>query len=141
MITKKTPQESPQVENEQTQQSEPQFITIDNRKIPCEYISYIVTQPWEDGRGDSRIKVFHYTNSNKTDRTNISFNNLLKKLPSNFMLIHKNQLINLYQVFKTEGLNVYLNGVEKEFNVSENKIEEFYLRWENVKKNKFPSHA
>ena len=116
----------------QSKQATPHLINIGNLKIQSEQISYIVTQSMEKENGDSRIKVIHYIHSSQTDTVYSNFDELLEKLPDNFMLINKYHLINLREIHKIQELEVYLKGVKNAFYVSEQKKEEFDLRIEKL---------
>jgi DNA-binding LytR/AlgR family response regulator len=116
----------------QFKQASSQMLNVGNLKIQSELISYIVTQSYEISNGDSRIKVIHYINSAQTDTVYSNFDEILEKLPGNFMLINKNQLINLREIHKIQDLEVYLKGVKTAFFISEQKKEEFDLRVEKL---------
>ncbi len=106
-----------------------QLLNISNLKIKASSVLYIASQVFEmpDG-GDSRIKVIHYSETAKTDSVYGTFDSILEQLAGNFMLINKNQIINLDQIHKILGNEIFLNGVNKSFFVSDNKKAEFDMR-------------
>ncbi len=115
------------------QQNTPQMLNVGNLKVKSDHILYIVPQSLELGEnGNARIKVIHYTDSPQADMVYSTFDEILEKLPGNFMLINKNQLINLCEIHKIQGLEVFLNNVKTPFYVSEQKKEEFDSRMENL---------
>ena len=116
-----------------SKQGTSQLLNVGNLKIKSDRILYIIPQSMEKGdNGNARIKVIHYTDSTQTDIVYSNFDEILEKLPGNFMLINKNQLINLREIHKIQGLEVYLKGLKTAFYVSAQKKEEFDLRMENL---------
>lgn len=116
------------VVNEKEEQSK-QLLNLNNLKIKAASISYISSQVFEMSEGgDSRIKVIHYTGTNKTDSVYSTFDAILEQLSGNFMQINKNQIVNLDKIHKVQGSEIYLAGTSKPFFVSENRKDEFDVR-------------
>ena len=93
------------------------------------HISYIVSQSFEQvTSGSSRIKVIHYTDTVDTDSVYATFDSILEQLGGNFMLINKNQIVNLLEIDKIQGNELYLKGYREAFLVSDIRREEFDLR-------------
>ncbi|MCR4966155.1 MAG: LytTR family transcriptional regulator DNA-binding domain-containing protein [Bacteroidales bacterium] len=110
-----------------------QFINIGTLKVQSETIQYIVSQSFEqlDG-GNPRIKVIHYIASTKTDAVYGTFENILEQLSGDFMQINKNQIVNLREVHKLQGSNLFLNNIKEPFCISDLKKEELELRLANL---------
>lgn len=105
------------------------LIHIGTIQIKVVNILYIVSQSFEQLEGgNSRIKVIHYINSDKCDSVYSTFENIIEQLPSTFMMINKNQLINLNKISKIQGLSLHLEGIKEPFYISETKKEEFNKR-------------
>lgn len=105
------------------------LIHIGPLKIQAEQIAYIVSQSFEQvTSGSSRIKIIHYTYSNSTDFVRITFESLVELLPSNFMMVNKNQLVNLHEIRKIQGNELYLQNVDEPFLISDTRREEFDIR-------------
>lgn len=105
------------------------LIHIGALKIQAEQIAYIVSQSFEQvTSGSSRIKIIHYTHSTATDFVRITFESLVELLPANFMMINKNQLVNLREIRKIQGNELYLQNVEAPFLISDTRREEFDMR-------------
>lgn len=110
-----------------------QLINIGTIKIKSDEILYIVSQSYEQVTGgNSRIKVIHYINSAKTDSVYSTFESILEQLSGNFMMINKNQLVNLREIQKIQGNNLYLKNVKTPFIISEIKKEELDIRIANL---------
>ena len=106
-----------------------QLLNLNNLKIKADSISYISSQVFEMAEGgDSRIKVIHYSGTNKTDSVYSTFDAILEQLSGNFMQINKNQIVNLDKIHKIQGNEIYLAGMPKPFFVSENRKDEFDVR-------------
>lgn len=106
-----------------------QLLNIGTLKVKCDHIAYIVPQSLEMGdNGNARIKVIHYTDSSITDSVYSNFDSILEQLSGDFMLINKNQIINLKEIHKIQGFEVYLKNVKNPFYVSESKKEELDIR-------------
>lgn len=106
-----------------------QLLNIGTLKVKCDHIAYIVPQSLEQGDGgNARIKIIHYTDSSVTDSVYSNFDSILEQLSGDFMLINKNQIINLKEIHKIQGLEVYLKNVKTPFYVSETKKEELDIR-------------
>ena len=106
-----------------------QLLNLNNLKIKAASISYISSQVFEVAEGgDSRIKVIHYSGTTKTDSVYSTFDAILEQLTGNFMLINKNQIVNLDKIHKVQANEIYLAGVQKPFIVSENRRDEFEVR-------------
>ena len=116
------------VVNDKEEQSK-QLLNLNNLKIKAASISYISSQVFEmtDG-GDSRIKVIHYSGTTKADSVYSTFDAILEQLTGNFMLINKNQIVNLDKIHKVQGNEIYLAGMSKPFFLSENRKDEFDVR-------------
>lgn len=109
-----------------TQKTVPPFINFGSLIIQADRIAYVVSQTFDmPSGGDSRVKVIHYTDSKNTDSVYDSFDGILSKLPDNFIMVNKNQLINLHEVAKIDGNALYLNNVKVPFSISESKMAEF----------------
>ena len=116
------------VVNEKEEQSK-QLLNLNNLKIKANSISYISSQVFEMSEGgDSRIKVIHYSGTTKTDSVYSTFDAILEQLTGNFMLINKNQIVNLDKIHKVQGNEIYLAGMSKPFFISENRKDEFDVR-------------
>lgn len=103
--------------------------TIGSLKIKCDTIAYIVSKKFEDPQcGDSRVKLIHYVDSEKTDSIYSTFEPLLQQLPDYFMQINKNQIVNLKEVFKVQDDEMYLKKKKQTFTISDLKKEEFERR-------------
>lgn len=57
-----------------------------------------------------------------------TFDSILEQLGGNFMLINKNQIVNLLEIDKIQGNELYLKGYREAFLVSDIRREEFDLR-------------
>ena len=102
-------------------------------KIKCDTISYIVSQPFEQpSNNNSRIKIVHYVNSEKTDSVYATFEYILGQLPDYFMLVNKNQIVNLKEVYNVQGNELYLKKLKSSFIISDAKKEEFEQRWSQL---------
>lgn len=99
------------------------IIIIGSLKIQSKRISYIESQP-----DNSRMKVIHYTDTDKTDSVNTTFDPILEQLAGNFMQINKSQIVNLDEFSKTQGNELYLKGVNKVFYISDTNRGEFNQR-------------
>ncbi|MCQ2286514.1 MAG: LytTR family transcriptional regulator DNA-binding domain-containing protein [Bacteroidales bacterium] len=103
--------------------------TIGSLKIKCDTISYIVSKKFEDSQcSDSRVKLIHYIDSEKTDSIYSTFDTIQQQLPTYFMQINKNQIINLKEVFKVQDEELFLKKNKQSFIISEMKKEEFHNR-------------
>lgn len=110
-----------------------QLINVGTLKIKSDNILYIVSQSVEQPvGGSSRIKVIHYVNSDKTDSVYSTFDSILEQLSGDFMLINKNQLVNLREIHKIQGYDLYLKNIKTPFIISETKKEELDIRAKNV---------
>lgn len=113
--------------------SNSQLINVGTIKIKSDEILYVVSQSYEQvTSGNSRIKVIHYINSAKTDSVYSTFESILEQLTGNFMMINKNQLVNLREIQKIQGNNLYLKNVKEPFIISEVKKEELDIRIANL---------
>ena len=102
-------------------------------KIKCDTILYIVSQPFEQpSNNNSRIKIIHYVNSEKTDAVYATFEYILSQLPDYFMLVNKNQIVNLKEVYNVQGNELYLKKLKSSFIISDAKKEEFEQRWSQL---------
>lgn len=100
--------------------------TLGTLKVKCDTISYIVSKKFEDPQcGDSRVKLIHYVDSDKTDSIYSTFDPILQQLPDYFMQINKNQIVNLKEVFKVQGDEVHLKKNKQSFTISDLKQAEF----------------
>ena len=107
--------------NEKEQQPKP-LLNISNVKINTASITHISSQTFEQsGIGDSRIKIIHYDNTEKTDSVYCSFDSILDQISENFIQINKNQIVNLDKLQKIQGEEIYLKGITKPFYISESK--------------------
>lgn len=105
------------------------LINIGTLQVKVANILYIVSQSFEQIEGgNSRIKIIHYINSDKCDSVYSTFENITEQLPSFFMMINKNQLVNLNKISKIQGLSIHLEGIKEPFYISETKKEEFNKR-------------
>lgn len=106
-----------------------QLINAGSLKVRSNHIAYIVSQSFEQiTNGNSRIKVIHYTDTPVTDSVYATFDSIMEQLNGNFMMINKNQAINLLEIDKIQGNELYLKGFPTAFSISETKREEFDLR-------------
>ena len=106
-----------------------QLINAGSLKVRSNHIAYIVSQSFEQiTNGNSRIKVIHYTDTPITDSVYATFDSIMEQLNGNFMMINKNQAINLLEIDKIQGNDLYLKGCPNAFSISETKREEFDLR-------------
>lgn len=102
-------------------------------RVKCDTISYIVSQPFEQPHNNnSRIKIVHYINSDKTDSVYATFDYIIKQLPDYFMLVNKNQIVNLKEVYNVQGNELYLKKLKSSFIISDTKKEEFENRWSQL---------
>ena len=99
------------------------IVIIGTLKIQRRRISYIESQP-----DNSRMKVIHYTDTDKIDSVITTFDPILEQLSDNFMQINKSQIVNLDEFSKTHGNELYLKGESKVFYVSDTKRGEFDQR-------------
>ena len=105
------------------------FVNIGTLKVKNENILYIASQSSELlSGGNSRIKIIHYNNTEKTDSVYGSFDAILEQLSGDFMLINKNQMINLREIHKIQGSDLYLKNIKTPFIVSDTKNEELEIR-------------
>lgn len=121
--------------NEQIRQKDTKnnstLINIGTLQVRIANILYVVSQSFEQLEGgNSRVKVIHYVNSDKCDSVYTTFESLTEQLPATFMMINKNQLVNLNKISKIQGLSIYLEGVKDPFFISETKKDEFNKRME-----------
>lgn len=99
-------------------------------RVKYDTILYIVSQPFEQPENsNSRIKIIHYINSEKTDSVYATFDYIIQSLPEHFMLINKNQVVNLKEVYNVQGNELYLKNFKKSFTISEKHRQEFDLKW------------
>lgn len=106
-----------------------QLINVGTLKVRSNHIAYIVSQSFElITNGNSRIKVIHYTDTPDTDSVYATFDSILEQLNGNFMLINKNQIINLREIDKIQGNDVYLKGFPNAFVISDTHREQFDIR-------------
>jgi len=106
-----------------------QLLNVSNLKVNATSITHISSQTFEQsGAGDSRIKIIHYADLQKTDSVYSSFDAILEQLAGNFLQINKNQIINLDYIYKVQGEEIYLKNVSKPFYVSEGRKAEFDMR-------------
>lgn len=106
-----------------------QLINAGSLKVRSNHIAYIVSQSFEQiTNGNSRIKVIHYTDTPVTDSVYATFDSIMEQLNGNFMMINKNQAINLLEIDKIQGNELYLKGFSNPFSISDTKREEFDLR-------------
>ena len=120
------------IQNERSQiesRSNTQLINAGSLKVRSNHIAYIVSQSFEQiTNGSSRIKVIHYTDSTNTDSVYATFESILEQLDGNFMMINKNQIVNLLEIDKIQGNELYLKKVRESFIISDARREEFDLR-------------
>lgn len=106
-----------------------QLINAGSLKVRSNHISYIVSQSFEQvTNGSSRIKIIHYTDSTSTDSVYATFDSILDQLGGNFMMINKNQIVNLLEIDKIQGNELYLKQVLEPFIISDTRREEFDVR-------------
>lgn len=106
-----------------------QLLNVSNLKVNATSITHISSQTFEQsGAGDSRVKIIHYADQQKTDSVYSSFDAILEQLAGNFLQINKNQIINLDYIHKVQGEEIYLKNVSKPFYVSEGRKAEFDMR-------------
>lgn len=106
-----------------------QLLNVSNLKVNASSITHISSQTFEQsGAGDSRVKIIHYADQQKTDSVYSSFDSILEQLAGNFLQINKNQIINLDYIHKVQGEEIYLKNVTKPFYVSEGRKAEFDMR-------------
>lgn len=106
--------------------SSSQLINVGTMRVRSNHISYIVSQSFEQiTNGSSRIKVIHYIGSTNTDSVYATFDSILEQLGGNFMQINKNQIVNLLEIDKIQGNELYLKNVRDAFVISDAKREEF----------------
>lgn len=106
------------------------MITVGTLRVAAESISYITTQAAElPKQGNARIKVFHYTDG-RSDMAYGSFAEILTQTGDNFMLINKNQIVNLRQVRRIQGGKCYLENIRSPFIISKQNLEEFIQRFD-----------
>lgn len=105
------------------------IIMLGSVKVKCANISYINTQSSEELKHPNpRVKVIHYVDFSKEDSVYSSFNSILQQLPDYFMRINKNQIINLKEVYKIQGGELFLKNVKTPFLISDLKQEELEQR-------------
>jgi hypothetical protein len=105
----------------------PQIIVIGSLRIQSKRISYIESQP-----DNSRMKDFHYTDDDKIDSVNTTFEPILEQLAGNFMQINKSQIVNLDEFSMSQGDELYLKGVNKAFYISDKYRGEFKQRTSKI---------
>ena len=111
--------------------TEPVFVRFGSMLIQADRISYIVSQSFDmPSGGDSRVKVIHYTDIEKTDSVYETFDGMMSQLPDYFMLVNKNQLVNLREINKVDGCTLYLRKVRVPFTISESKLPDFLSRFQ-----------
>lgn len=103
------------------------IIKIGTKNVPSNDISYISTQSFEQtGNKDARNKIIHYVNSDKTDTENDDFKSILDQLDKNcFLQINKSVVVNLQEIQKYQGNDLYLKNVDKPFTISDAFRKEF----------------
>ena len=104
-----------------------QFINIGSLRIQSKSISYIETQP-----GESRTKVIHYTDTDNTDSVNTNLEQIENQLDNTFARINRSQIINLLEISKNQGDELYLKRVNKAFYVTDTYREEFKQRLSRI---------
>ncbi|MBO4654323.1 MAG: LytTR family transcriptional regulator DNA-binding domain-containing protein [Bacteroidales bacterium] len=110
---------------------DPVFVRFGTMLIQAERISYLVSQSFDmPAGGDSRVKVIHYTDTEKTDSVYETFDGMISQLPDYFMLVNKNQLVNLHEISKVDGSTLYLRKVRIPFTISDSKLPGFLSRFQ-----------
>lgn len=108
----------------------PVFVRFGSMLIQADRISYIVSQSFDmPVGGDSRVKVIHYADTEKTDSVYETFDGMMSQLPDYFMLVNKNQLVNLHEISKVDGCTLYLRKVRMPFTISDSKLSDFLSRF------------
>lgn len=108
----------------------PVFVRFGSMLIQADRISYIVSQSFDMPMGgDSRVKVIHYADTEKTDSVYETFDGMMSQLPDYFMLVNKNQLVNLHEISKVDGCTLYLRKVKIPFTISDSKLSDFLSRF------------
>lgn len=109
----------------------PVFVRFGAMLIQADRISYIVSQSFDmPSGGDSRVKVIHYADTEKTDSVYETFDGMMSQLPDYFMLVNKNQLVNLHEISKVDGCTLYLRKVRIPFTISDSKLPDFLSRFQ-----------
>ena len=109
----------------------PVFVKFGAMLIQADRISYIVSQSFDmPTGGDSRVKVIHYADTEKTDSVYETFDGMMSQLPDYFMLVNKNQLVNLHEISKVDGCTLYLRKVRMPFTISDSKLSDFLSRFQ-----------
>lgn len=109
------------------------IISLGTLHIASDSISYITTQAAENPEhGTPRIKVIHYTDGRFPDTAYCSFPEILQQTGDDFMLINKNQIVNLRQVRRVQGNELHLENVNTPFSISKQNMEEFTKRIESI---------
>lgn len=105
------------------------IINLGSLHIAAESISYITTQAAESPEhGSPRIKVIHYVDDRFPDTVYCSFPEILQQMGDDFMLINKNQIVNLRMIRRLQGSEFHLKNVNAPFIVSKQNLEEFNKR-------------
>lgn len=114
----------------QQQLQKPDFVSFGTMLIQSDHIGYIVSQSFDmPSGGDSRVKVIHYTDTEKTDSVYETFDGMMSQLPDYFMMVNKNQLVNLHEVSKVDGNRLYLRKVRLPFTISDSRLPDFLSRF------------
>lgn len=117
----------------QSQPRKPAFVSFGTMLIQSDHIAYIVSQSFDmPSGGDSRVKVIHYTDNEKTDSVYDTFDGMMAQLPDYFMMVNKNQLVNLHEVSKVDGNTLYLRKVRMPFAISESRMPDFLSRFKSL---------
>ena len=61
-----------------------------------------------------------------------TFEYIISQLPDYFMLVNKNQIVNLKEVYNVQGNELYLKKLKSSFIISDAKKEEFEQRWSQL---------
>ena len=114
----------------QPQLQKPDFVSFGTMLIQSDHIAYIVSQSFDmPSGGDSRVKVIHYTDTEKKDSVYETFDGMMSQLPDYFMMVNKNQLVNLHEVSKVDGNTLYLRKVRLPLTISDSRMPDFLSRF------------
>lgn len=114
----------------QSQLQKSDFVSFGTMLIQSDHIAYIVSQSFDmPSGGDSRVKVIHYIDTEKTDSVYETFDGMMSQLPDYFMMVNKNQLVNLHEVTKVDGNTLYLRKVRLPFTISDSRLPDFLSRF------------
>ena len=108
------------------------MVSIGNIQVNLRNITYIESsnKKGEDLTSDSRKKIIHYANSTRTDTVAATFNEIANQVKDDYLIqVNKQVMVNLMYIQKLDGINLYLQGVDTIFVVSEKYMKQLNERF------------